>query len=130
MARPWLDVSDALLEPNFTDNNITVHRRTQIVNNYGETGSSTQIFKKVLAVVTTPGPNSLVRETDQENAGKIVTIISKFRFQTAATGRLPDIVLWHGNSYLVDKCDDYSSYGPGFVQTQATMTDYVPAPLT
>lgn len=123
---PWLDMSDALTEPNFSDT-IVVHRTAVTVNDFGESAETVRVISNIIAVVNTPGPNDLVRSPEADSSNKTLTIVTKFRLQTATPGYKPDIVLWHGDTFIITKSDDYSTYGRGFIQATAESYDYLTA---
>lgn len=129
MGKPWLDVSDVLLSPEFNDTELWCTRRAETVNGFGE-GSVSSVVTKFSGVVTTPGPNELVRGSDETHFNDTITVITKFRLRSASSeagqNYQPDIVLYDGDYYLVDKVDDYNRYGAGFIEAQCTLTDYIP----
>lgn len=83
--------------------------------------------------VTPTGDNSLVREeaySMQENSIKVVTA---FRLRSVSVDALgvkfqPDIVRWNGADYLVKTLNEYTQFGPGFVEADASSFAYVGPP--
>lgn len=128
--RPTLDVTEVILSVEFADV-ITVLRRAETVNNFGETTVEVQRFSNIIAVVTTPGVNELVRQADGAIVDNTITVITKFRLRSASktprTGQSyqPDIVVYQGNNYVADHPNDYSRYGAGFIEMVCTETDYI-----
>jgi hypothetical protein len=124
---PSLDLSEALLEPTFQDC-FTVTRRATATNDFGEVVNTNTIFNNVRGVVEPDGDNALLRGIDEQHAGKTLSIITRFRLQTAVTGCQPDLVTWHGSTYVVRVCEDVTGYGGGWIESVCTSQDYTDAP--
>jgi hypothetical protein len=114
---PLLDVSEAF-DVLFWDT-VTVIRRTTTVSQYGRvTTADTQFAMQ--AVVTAASPDDLSRVPEYELMNKTISIYSIERLQGPADDGLgnqtmPDLVQWHGSTYVVRMLDDYSGYGQGFI---------------
>ena len=131
---PFLDVTDVLLDPDFADT-IGVIRRTEVVNSYGEA----QVYDKpdfnIIAVVTTPGANELSRLPEYATFTNTISVITKFPLRSAsqensADNYQPDLIVYQNTKYVVNHVDDYTQYGPGFVQaicTELAFTSRAPA---
>lgn len=130
MVKPTLDMSDVLLSTEFLDEFLVI-RRKEDRNNFGEPLLTTSKLR-AFGVVTTPGPNDLVRTTDTQYVRDMITIVTKFRLFPAskkgAQEYQPDIVLYAGTHYLVDQLQDYTRYGAGFVQANCSSYDYMDPP--
>lgn len=128
---PSLDLSDALTDDNLTDS-FSVVRRVETVNGYGESTVATNTISPVYGVVTAGDDNKNKRGADEQHADKSITVITAFRLQGPAqvggTGYQPDVVIWGGDSYIVNSVDDYSHYAAGFVQAKCSSIDSVDAP--
>lgn len=123
---PFLAVPEALFEPDFLDS-FTVRRRTETIGSNGR--SSVVNADTVTFGVVTSGPdNKLERQGDQQHAGKSLTIVTVYRIQGPSPGKQPDLILWGGDYFVVDKVDDYSRYGGGFVQAECSSIDLVDQP--
>lgn len=123
---PDLDLTDVLFDPDFADSFI-VRRQTDTV---GSNGRNTKAFADTAATgVVTPGPdNGLAIGSDETHAGKSLTIVTTFRLQGPAPGFQPDLIWWGGDFYKVMKVEDFSHFGSGFVQAEASSIDPVDQP--
>lgn len=132
---PFLDVLDAF-DTNTVDV-FSVYRRNQTVDNYGRAQILPLVINGVYGVVTAAGPNDIKREEDKQYMDKSIVIVTRWRLQGPSpsvtdpvTGqpspeRQPDVIKWGGSYFLIIQLDDYSSYGPGFVQAVARSYDYM-----
>lgn len=124
---PSLDLSDAYLEPSFLDT-ITVVRRAQNNDTNGRV-QTTNAYFSTYANIDAASPDQLERLPEQEYQGKTLSIVTKFRLRGASAqgtqSYQPDIILYEGDSYVVSLIDDYSRYGPGWIQAIATSTNWV-----
>ena len=127
----FLDCSDVLLDPDFTDN-FTVNRREESVDANGR--SQVQSFaKQTFGVVTSAGPNDLARLEDADTYKRVITIVTKFRLRgetadVAGTNWKPDLIVWRGDSFIVKEVDLYPQFGAGFVQAICASEDLVDQP--
>lgn len=123
---PTLDLSDSLLEPTFLDR-FLVKRRAETVNQYGE---STTVITQIYAygTVDAASPNDLDRGADEQHQGKSIAIVTRFRLRGVSAGYQPDLVVWHGDSFVVAKVEDYTGYGAGWVQVECRSIDFVDEP--
>ena len=125
-----LDVTELLLDPLIAGQKFVVIRRLESVNQYGERSNSVQRFTVVGSVQPT-GQSSLTREDAYQYEGKTIKVISRFKLRMAAKESSvnydPDLVLWHGNYYVVTSIDDYSDFGEagGMTVAEAKSIDYV-----
>jgi hypothetical protein len=127
---PGMDMSAALLNP-YTLSKFTVNRRSETVNNFGESVQTVTPFTPVYGVVFPESDNNLMRKPDGEIASKAIGIVCKFALRNESAGFQPDIVVWNNNQYVVMYLLDYSQYGPGFLRATAHMMDFIPtAPVT
>lgn len=121
-----LDVTDAILTADFLDSVIVV-RRTETVNNFGESVVSSQRFT-AFAVVAATSPDDLVRSTDEELMHRTISVVTKFPIRGPAPGFQPDLVLWQGDQFVITKIAPYSNFGPGFIEAEATSMDTIDEP--
>ena len=124
----FLDTTDVLLDPDFTDT-FTVIRRQEVVGTNGRS-NVTQFTKSSFGVVTSAGRNELERVPDADTYKRIIVIITKFPLQGEVTlgngiTYKPDLVVWRGDNYLVKECDLYPQFGAGFVQAICTSEDII-----
>ena len=109
---PDLDVSDAF-DPSFWDQ-LTVDRRTEVEDDHGRT-QETVVSYPFQGVVTATSPDDLTRVPEEEYMSKTITVYTQFRLRGPGPGISPDIVHWHGTSFIVRALDDFSGYGEGFI---------------
>jgi galactose-6-phosphate isomerase len=128
---PSIDLSAALSNPSFQDT-FSVTRRVQTVNNFGETSTASTVTPNVAGVVWPSQPNERRLLPDLTVTDQTITIITSFALygeaQASGTEYSPDIVTWHGDSFLVRNVEDWSGYGAGFVQAICSSIDVVDAP--
>lgn len=111
---PNLDVSDVLDDPDFMTS-FTVRRTTQTVNSYGETVETTTTSTQTGVVFPTSG-KELLRNSDGENIGGDVMVVTKYLLTSGQDNVEADIVIWGGHEWTVMRTKDYSEYGQGFIQ--------------
>lgn len=120
---PSLDLSDALLEPTFQDF-FTVKRRAETVSSQGFSVKIPTSFR-ANGVVTITSGNDLDRGPDEQHQGKSIHIVTRAQLTGVAPGFQPDIIFWHGDNFVVQKVEDYSGYGLGWLQIEATSIDFL-----
>lgn len=119
-----LDVSDAVLSFDLVDSPFRVLRRSeQIEESSGFADIRYTVFPRVIGVVCAADANSLDAGSDESHQEKAISIVTNFPLRGIAPGMQPDIVVWHGDNYKVVKVEDYSAYGPGFIQAVAHSID-------
>jgi hypothetical protein len=121
---PLLDVSDLLLDPDFSEE-LTIQRRADTVGDNGRTSKgSIQIVPRPYGVVlpkdTWIGGNELERQPEGQFRGAALTVHSQFRFRSTAQGFQPDILIWNGDPYVCTLVNNYSHYGQGFTEAEFT----------
>lgn len=121
---PTLDVSDVLISPEFADV-VTVYRRAENVNIYGEAVPSMQPIPNVWAVITSRDPNDLEREDASETQRRSYSIITRFQLQGPTPGKLPDYVKFQGSYHVITNVEPYNRYGGGLVEAVMTSVDYI-----
>lgn len=125
---PLLDVSQVINDPDFCSL-VTITRRKQITNDYGEPETQEHKFNRVSGVLINT-TNSIVREDSGQYAIKGLSFYTTFRIigvnnNTAGEAYAPDILTWHNNNYLVGDVLDYSMFGAGFVVARLESYDYI-----
>ena len=116
---PTLNVATVLLDMRFADF-VTVIRRTQLINQYGEVSIEDVPAYGVPVTITATDSNVLEREDGSQHMSRTHTVVSMFPFRGPAPGAQPDLVEFQGARFIIDKVEPYSRYGAGF--TQARMT--------
>lgn len=111
----WLDLSAAVLAPEFQDT-FSVVRRAYSVDQNGRSVLTPHAPVAATGVVTPAGPTDLKRLPDDQYQQEAITIVTTYRLQGAVEGGAPDRVQWNGNLYQVIDVEDYSRYGRGFIR--------------
>lgn len=114
MSRPFLDVSDVLLDPMLVQT-FAVKRRTEVVGTNGRT-TITETTHNGIGTICMASNNQLDRLDDQQRMGRHLSIVTKFRLQGPTAGRQPDLIYWEGDWFIVQDLDLYTQYGAGFVE--------------
>ncbi|UIA94546.1 head-tail adaptor (plasmid) [Erwinia tracheiphila] len=112
MAR--IDVTRVLRSPKFADNSLVVIRSTQMVGNDGRAVNTSEQLP-FSGVVTSDQGDVLVRIATGERTTGSIVIHTQFRLFDGDTNHTADIVIWQGRKYTVASCNDYSTWGRGFV---------------
>lgn len=125
-----LDVSEAINTPEFSDE-YKVIRRRESVNIHGR-ASDQQTLHTMFAVITAGPSNDVERLEDGQRARKTITVVTNFRLRGPAevkgTKWRPDAVPYHGDIFQVMRIDDYTAFGPGFVQAELETIDIIQSP--
>jgi galactose-6-phosphate isomerase len=122
-----LDVSDIVLDPDFSDL-ITCRRSTQTIGNNGRAINSPgeTVFR---GVVTQNGGNILNRLDGGEHASGAIIIHSKFPLIAQAPDITADVVIFRGKEYTVVRVDDYSNFGAGFTAAECDLINMAGATI-
>lgn len=128
---PQLDVSDAILDPDFAER-INVQRRPYTVNSSGQVVIGTVQNLHPVAVVTQGSPHPLEQKPDDQVGKSSITVHAyKFQLYDVVTGKAssyqPDLVVYNGNHYLVVKVYNWSRFGQGFTMAEAELYDMTEA---
>lgn len=118
---PLLDVTSVLTSPMFA----TTFQVTRRVDAVGTNGRNvvTPTTTTQTGVVQPEGDNSDERPEEYGTGRKTISVITKFRLQKQVNGCLPDLVIWRGDTYLVQEVDDLTEYGAGFIEAICTSQD-------
>lgn len=128
---PQLDVSDAILDPNFAEE-LCVIRRQYCIQKIGGNAVVCEPQKlNPIGVVTQGSSSNFRQEPDAQNATSIITVHAyQFQFydpETIKSQNLqfhPDLIEYNGNKYIVTKVLNWSRYGQGFTQVEASLYQY------
>lgn len=118
----FLDVTSILLDPDLTDI-FTVRRRQEIVDNHGRSTIQETLFAGQIGVITSSNPNDLERPEEYEAFTRSISVVCRFRLRGETVGYQPDVVVWHGNNYVVKHIDLYPQFGAGFIQADCESMD-------
>jgi galactose-6-phosphate isomerase len=126
---PFLDVTDLLHDPEIAGETFQVVRRPESVNPFGETVIINQIYAGIGQISTTP-PTNLMRMEAYTSTEKTIYIITDFKLTLPAAGYQADLVKWKNDYYMVNRLEDYSQYGAGFVAAACGAYDWSMEPTT
>jgi galactose-6-phosphate isomerase len=117
---PILDVSEILVDPDFLELGLLCFRQSQTV---GENGLAvnTPTTHKFAGVVTAVSGYALERTSDGERIAGTILIVTRFRLRDGTAGYSADIVQRWSRRYVITLVSDYSRYGAGFVEAEATL---------
>jgi galactose-6-phosphate isomerase len=128
---PRLDVTDVLLDPDFCET-LTVLRRAEGVSSKGRvTTTETTITPAPVGVVIAQSDQPIQRGPDQQNLPRLIEIHTPFRLRSASKDPIsgavyqPDIIVWGGDRFVVNKTMDFSRYGRGFIQADCSSQDLI-----
>lgn len=125
---PDIDVSDILLDPDFCEL-LTVTRRAETMVKGRSTTTPTTISPQPVGVVIPQNDSPMMRGPDQQNLPRLIQVHTPFRLRGASAGYQPDLITWKGADYVVNKVQDFSSYGGGFIQADcSSVASTEPAP--
>lgn len=100
-----------------------VRRRKAVVSTAGRTKEIDEFFEPVYGLVTPEGDNTQKREKDYATGQKTISVITRFGLRDQVRCALPDLVIWRGDTYLVETVDDCTSFGPGWVEAMCISQD-------
>lgn len=110
-----IDVSDLLIDPDFTDT-VTLIRRASSVNGFGE-HVIVETPSTIIAVVETGDQDALERMPDAARLTDLITVYYKGILFAESPSGYADVIVWQGNRYQVkDVPQQYQNYGAGFTQ--------------
>ena len=124
---PDLSVDEVFASHMLSDD-IVVFRRSETI---GDNGRSVIAVSETFATwgVVVPGaPDDLERGSDKQFMRKTLSITTPFRLQGPADGFQPDIVSWHGDSFIVTNVSDYTGFAGGFVVATVQSVDFIDQP--
>jgi hypothetical protein len=111
----------------------TVIRRRQWTDSSGIEHHQHRRIYPVYGSLFPGGDNAYSREEADQYQNKGLEIITQFLLRAVAETAdsmqwQPDIIRWNGDTFLVEKIEDFSSYGVGFVHASAASFSYVGVP--
>ena len=121
---PLLDVSDVLLDPDFSDT-FTVYREAATVGADGRSVRTETTYSAV-GVVTPDMWSTLQRSPEGSNVSETITVITQFRLTSSVDGSDADEIVWNGKRYVVIAVGDCSRYGAGFIEASASLKGMSP----
>lgn len=117
---PNLDLSDLTFDPDFAER-LMIVRRFEDVGDNGRLQTQDRLIRpKPFGVVLPQADAPMVRGPDQQNLPRLIQIHTKFRVRGVSVDWQPDKIWWKGGWYVVNKVQDYSSFGRGMIQADAS----------
>jgi hypothetical protein len=113
-----LDVGFLTADPLLSDL-FDVKRRAETVGSDGRVAMTTTLLPKKRGVVCAADPADLIRKDDGEYAPRVIEVNTQFRLRGASTGYQPDIIVWKGVEYMVEKVLPFSNFGSGHTRVLA-----------
>jgi hypothetical protein len=125
---PLIDVTDVLSSLDIACQSFTVVRRTETVNQYGESTLAT-VNIPVIGAIQPLGENATLREEMYTTASNGITVWTQTPIFNAGrdSGGVkyqPDLILWDGTYYLVRVLEPWSDYGAGFYKAECSQIDF------
>lgn len=126
---PLVDVTDLLVDPDIAGQAFEVIRRQETVNNFGE---STVVVTRAPAFgsIQPGGSQELQREDAFDVQVDTIKICTTFRLRGVTRGPSgrrfkPDIIVYGGSYYELISPNDWTAFGAGFIEAEATSIRYV-----
>jgi hypothetical protein len=117
---PNLDLTDLTFDPDFAER-LMVVRRFQDVGDNGVASTQDQLIRpKPFGVVIPQADAGLVRGPDQQNLPRLIQIHTAYRLRSISDDWSADKLWWKGGWYEVNKIQDFSSFGRGIIQADAS----------
>lgn len=117
-----IDVSDLLLDPDFT-NVVTLIRRTSTINTHGE-HEMTESPCNIVASVQDINTEDLVRLPEGARLQDLITVYYRGDLQPESKGGYSDLIVWQGRRYQVRTVDEeFMNFGAGFTRAICSMEE-------
>ena len=125
---PLIDVTDVLSSLDIACQSFVVVRRTETVNQYGESVLAT-VNIDVIGAVQPLGENATIREEMYTTASNGLTVWTTTPIYNAGrdVGGVkyqPDLILWNGTHYLVRVLEPWSDFGAGFYKAECSQIEF------
>lgn len=121
---PFIDVTDALLDPDFAEF-LTIQRRAFTIGDNGRQIITITYVKPAPVGVVVPKNMDIFRNPDYQTLPRLVTVYTQFMLRGPSPGGLPDYLLWGGDTFIVNGVEPWSHYGPGWVKAECSSIDSV-----
>lgn len=149
----FIDVDDLIYDPYIAGQVFSIVRRREYINEHGEQLLVAVQVTGVIGQVSPTANNSLVRDAAFSSQQETIKVITAYRLrgagrapgsrpalawddgidwdqtgffwdQSVAPIYQPDLVLWHGDYYIVQSINDYTPYGAGFLECECTSIEW------
>lgn len=124
-----VDVNDVLVDPSMSTE-FSVVRRGEAVDDKGRSRLTEERFDALLGVITWLDGDVTTGE-DATTTSQAISIATPFSLRDASFGFQPDLVVWQGETYRVNKVKAHRHIGRGWTRATATSvrsTDSPPPP--
>lgn len=121
---PLIDVTEVLSSLDIASQSFTIVRRTETVNQYGESVLAT-VNIPVIGAVQPLGENATIREEMYTTASNGITVwttepIFNAGRDSGGVRYQPDLILWDGTYYLVRVLEPWADFGAGFYKAECS----------
>ena len=115
-----IDVSELLVDPDFTDR-VTRIQRSSSVNGFGE-HVLVETPSPIIAVVQSGDTDELTRMPDGLRLADIITVYYRGELSLESPGGYADVIVWRGNRYVAKEMIQQNlNYGAGFTQAMCLL---------
>lgn len=128
---PILDPGQIVLTSPYLADSVSVIRRQETLTTSGRNTLSPVTTNNVPAIVDVTGDNSLDRPFDGERQKKEIDVYTRFALRGASLDNMnwqPDLVLWHGDQFVVKTTEDWGAYGEGWTKAHCVSEDMTQVP--
>jgi galactose-6-phosphate isomerase len=109
-----IDVSDLLLDPDFINPVVLVHRK-QLVNSTGE-GRILEECENTVGSVQPASGKTLNRLPDALRIQNVSSFWIKAGIVADSSCQYPDIIIFNNKRYVVQNVQDWTNFGAGWVE--------------
>lgn len=113
-----IDVTELLSDPDFMDS-VTIIRRSQTVNEYGE-AEITETSSVVSVVVQPASPDDMQRLPDSARRRDAIAVWYK---GTLSADAYPDVIVWQSKRFQVRDSEAYGNWGAGYSKAVCTLIE-------
>jgi hypothetical protein len=118
-----INPSIVLSSPMVSAEEFSVQRRHRLTNNLGRGKFTTEDIEGLSGTIYAAGMNANERKEAATTGNKSIIVITRFRLQSQVRDLLADVVVWHGNRFYVQSCDDWLAVGSGWTEARCTSVD-------
>lgn len=111
---PLLDFSDIIVDPDFATT-FSVIRVSETVGATGRAALAEAQTDNIVGIIVFDSKGVQPDETGKMGSRQIVCI-TQFRLREEAPGNQPDVVLYDGVRFTVNKVEPWTKFGAGFVK--------------
>jgi hypothetical protein len=110
-----IDVSELLIDPDFTDQATLITRTVQ--NEPNGKANVIETSQTITAVIQSGAQGSLDKYPEGSRLSDSITVYYRGELRMCNTGGLADVIVWQGRRYQVTDVDqDYLNWGSGYTR--------------